>query len=320
MGKVNPVFEADARPEAASSRCLGHACDGSGPTVVITAGLHGNEPAGVFAASEVMHTLERVRPRLRGKVMAFRGNRLALERRERYLTRDLNRRWHDAHLDRLAAAPLEELRYEDREQRELYDVFTSIERQGRPVIFVDLHTTSGPSEPFVCVGATGRSRQLARALPVSAVVGLEQKLEGTLLSWCIARGHAALSFEAGQHDDPATLRRHVAAVFTLLVAARVLDPSDVPRGQPTLRETLGETSARPRVVEVRHRHVVAEGDDFEMVGRFESFEPIVAGQIVARDRRGPVLSPEAGLLLMPRYQAQGEDGFFVARELSPEGK
>jgi succinylglutamate desuccinylase len=52
-----------------------------------------------------------------------------------------------------------------------------------------------------------------------------------------------------------------------------------------------------------------------MASGLKSFDPIEAGQIVARDRRGPVRAPEAGLMLMPRYQAQGEDGFFVGREL-----
>ncbi len=35
--------------------------------------------------------------------------------------------------------------------------------------------------------------------------------------------------------------------------------------------------------------------------------------MVADDSSGPVRVPESGLLLMPLYQEQGEDGFFIAR-------
>jgi succinylglutamate desuccinylase len=41
------------------------------------------------------------------------------------------------------------------------------------------------------------------------------------------------------------------------------------------------------------------------------------GQPVADDARGPVLCPEHALMLMPRYQGLGGDGYFLARPVSP---
>ncbi|MEO1085677.1 MAG: aspartoacylase, partial [Acidobacteriota bacterium] len=35
------------------------------------------------------------------------------------------------------------------------------------------------------------------------------------------------------------------------------------------------------------------------------------------DRRGDILSPHDGLILMPLYQQQGEDGFFLVRPVKP---
>lgn len=287
-----------------------------GPTVVITGGLHGNEPAGVSAAKDVLERLDMLRDRLCGTVVAFSGNRAALERGARYIERDLNRGWSASELEELGDRPVTKLDTEDREQRELHDEFVMLEQTGDQLIFIDLHTTSGPTAPFVCAATAAESRRLASTLPVSAVVGLEKQLHGTMVSWCTARGHVALSFEAGQHTDPRARERHVAAIWSLLVATTTLEAKDVPEPE-AVNATLTAHSpvARSRVVEVRHRHVVRAGDDFEMVGRFESFDPIDAGQIVARDRRGPVRAPEAGLMLMPRYQPQGEDGFFVVREL-----
>jgi succinylglutamate desuccinylase len=50
---------------------------------------------------------------------------------------------------------------------------------------------------------------------------------------------------------------------------------------------------------------------------FTNFDPIRAGQLLAYDWRGPVQAPESGMVLMPRYQPLGDDGFFVARSVRP---
>jgi hypothetical protein len=39
--------------------------------------------------------------------------------------------------------------------------------------------------------------------------------------------------------------------------------------------------------------------------------------LLARDRHGDIRAPEAGLMLMPLYQSQGTDGFFLVREVRP---
>ncbi len=283
--------------------------------MVITGGLHGNEPAGVIAAEEVLRILARKADVLRGRVVAFCGNRVALARGLRYVARDLNRGWQSSELDGLHARAPDAMSEEDREQAELHAEIIALERPERPLLFLDLHTTSGPTEPFLCFADTPDNRAVASALPVNVVLGLERTLHGSLLSWAEARGHGGVSFEAGQHLDPAAARRHSAAIWLFLLACGALDAQQVPDEAEHVA-VLTRSSARSKVVEVRHRHVVEEGDDFEMLDGFVGFDPIEAGQIVARDRHGPVRSPETGLMLMPRYQGKGEDGFFVAREVA----
>lgn len=268
------------------------------------------------AARAALADLDAVRGAVRGKVLAFSGNRPALALGVRFVSRDLNRGWHEPELDRLRRLPRGELVSEDAEQRELHDAFMRLERESSRLVFLDLHTTSGPTEPFVCFSDTPQNRALACALPVNVVLGLERTIDASMLSWASARGHVGLSFEAGQHDDPDAPLRHVRAIWMLLVAEGVVDAAVVP---DTVSEAVAPSrgmSSGTRVVEVTHRHVVERGDDFEMLEGFHGFDPIEAGQIVARDRRGPVRAPESGLMLMPRYQREGEDGFFLAREVA----
>lgn len=282
---------------------------------MITGGLHGNEPAGMLAARSVLAELAPIQSTLSGSVVAFSGNRCALARGVRFVSRDLNRGWRGSELDRLRSTSREDLAFEDGEQRDLYDALLRLEHEASRLVFLDLHTTSGRTEPFVCFSDTPDNRALACALPVNVVLGLEKAVDATMLSWASSRGHLGLSFEAGQHADPSAPERHVSAVWLLLVALGVVDPARVPDKIVT-RSLERLTSGGSRVVEIVHRHVVQPGDDFEMLAGFEGFDAIEAGEIVARDRSGPVRAPESGLMVMPRYQGQGEDGFFIAREVA----
>lgn len=289
-----------------------------GPTVVILGGLHGNEPAGLYAAVRVLAHLHERRWALRGEVMVLAGNRAALAVSRRFVDRDLNRGWTDAALEATRALPDDERSSEDHEQIDLADRFEQIaaEASGR-VTFLDLHTTSGAAPPFTCISDTLSNRRAALALPVPIILGLEEVVDGSLVGWLADRGHTALSIEGGRNDDPASVDRHVSAIWLALVAAGALKARDVPDHAAHVARLRVAMSGLPRVVEVRHRHAITPADGFVMARGWESFAPVGAGEIVAVDRRGPVCAPEAGRMLMPLYQAEGDDGFFLVREVNP---
>ena len=50
---------------------------------------------------------------------------------------------------------------------------------------------------------------------------------------------------------------------------------------------------------------------------FVNFQQVERGQLLATDRGGEIRARENGYLFMPLYQAQGEDGFFLVREVKP---
>jgi len=290
----------------------------AGPSVVIVGGLHGNEPAGIMAGRQVAAELRERGIPLRGRVVFLSGNRQASAAGLRFVRRDLDRGWTEANLKRLCALPARALGDEDQEQRELADGIYEIERtrRGRLVV-IDLHTSSGQSAPFVCFGDTLLNRRLARSLPVTAILGLEEVVDGAMAGYWTDRGHTGIAVEVGQHRDPLAVERHVAAIWLLLVATGNVRPGDVPE-LAQQRARLAQASAGcPAVVEVRHRHVLSPGDGFEMAPGFASFMPVTRGQVLAQDLSGPIRAAESGLLLRPRYQGQGDDGFFIVREVRP---
>jgi len=296
-------------------RVLGRFSTGRpGPTVVVSAGLHGNEPAGVLAAQRVLGQLEKTRLPLRGELLALAGNLAALEVGRRYLVQDLNRCWIDAAVRVLEA---QDEATDDAEQREQRELLRTLRGLGdRRIVLLDLHTTSGDSPPFTLMSDTLRNRRIAFALPIPVILGLEEEVDGTLLEYMTEQGHTVAVVESGQHEDPRAADFHEAVIWCGLVAAGALDAGDVPDYE-RLRERLAwACRGLPRVVEVTHRHALDGDEAFRMRPGFLGFQPVRKGDLLAHDRTGDVRAPKTGLLLMPLYQTQGDEGFFIVRPVN----
>lgn len=301
-------------PDGRPPRILGEVGpQGPGPTLLVVSGLHGNEPAGVEASARILDALGSRATELRGRIHFLVGNREALRRGTRYVARDLNRAWTSRQVERLASITGNGA--EDVEQLEILGELDRILAEARgPVYALDLHTTSGPGGIFTTVGDTLENRALAQALPVPIVLGLEELVDGTLHDYLASRGLITLAFESGQHDEVEAVGRAEAAIWILMAATGLLPEALVPE-LPRARARLARAGRPlPRVVELRYRHPVGEGDLFRMHPGFRSFQEVTRGEPVAEDRRGAVVAPESGRLLMPLYQPLGEDGFFVVRE------
>jgi len=289
----------------------------AGPLVICIGGIHGNEPAGALALQRVLRRLHEAAPPFKGELVAFAGNLGALNGGTRYLSRDLNRMWTPERLDLLkdqaCGAPTES---EEQEQRELSAViWSALPRKRGDVIFLDLHTTSSEGAPFAVISDTLINRHLAMRLGVPVILGLEENLDGTILNYINEFGYAAVGFEAGQHQAPSSVENHEAAIWLTLVEAGCLPPEDAPDLLALRRKLTQASSGLPPVLELRYRHAIQETDEFVMEPGYTNFQRVQKGQALAKDRRGEVRSPESGLLFMPLYQRQGEDGFFLVREV-----
>ncbi len=307
--------------------CAGAPAEGAGgdTLLLVVAGLHGSEPGGVHAVRRVLDAVAAEDLPLAGTLVALAGNVAALERAERYHRRDLNRLWTEEELAFVSAAPEADL--PDRDARELRELFVAIEawleRGWRKVVLLDLHSTSAQGSPFTIMADTLQNRVVGFALPAPVILGLEESLEGTLLSYFSERGHTAICVEGGQNDRPETVDHHEAAIWGALVASGMLPEAHL--AAPGRRERMEQferaTHGRPRVVEIRHRESVPEDGEFVMRPGFLNFDRVVRGQALAvvapfdGDDPRDVAAPTRGLLLMPRYQGQGDDAFFIGREV-----
>jgi succinylglutamate desuccinylase len=301
-------------------REIGHAGGHTpGPLLVCIAAQHGNEPSGILALDRVFRQIEARCLSLRGELVGLAGNLSAVKAGERFLSKDLNRLWTSERIERIdAGAPGAETG-EDREQRELLAAIRKFLR-GAPshgAIVFDLHSASAPTAPFLILGDTLRNREFARRFPVPVVLGLEEKLDGTLGEYATGLGHISLAFEAGQHADPRSVDMAESAIWLMLVLSEALPAADVP-DLGAHRARLSRAGAGiPKILEILARHEIAPGDEFRMRPGFRNFDRIRKGEILATDRHGEVRSPGHLRIFLPLYQNLGSEGFFLARPVNP---
>lgn len=297
-----------------------------GPTLILIGGLHGNEPAGVTAAADVVGALASDTLRI-GRVAAYRGNLMALASAgepigagRRYLDIDLNRAFTPDRLASVRAAPDAE---RTAESRELLELSAAIEREVRsargPVYLLDLHTFSSPGPAFIHTEDSLVQRDFARAIAVPLILGFEEELTGVMIHWASKElGVIGAIFEAGVHHDGATVAIHRAAIAITLDRLGVARADDISPDDPHAIVSAAAGGRDGHVYDIRHRHAVGE-HRFEMHEGMVGFSPVRAGRTpIATEADRPVHSPVSGRLFMPNRQEEirdGDDGFFVVHRV-----
>lgn len=286
-----------------------------GPTLIVVAGIHGNEHAGVVAAARVAGELRA--EDVRGELVLLRGNVGALSLRRRYQAKDLNRVWTDERVVALRRTPERDRDPEDREQLELLTAIEDAMARARgDVYLVDLHTTSAAGIPFALFGDTRRQRRFGLSFPLPLILGLEEQLDGVLSAFFSTRGCVAIAIEGGQHDDPASIANLEACLRIALVASGVIERARSPRFAAALELLESRRGALPPVMEVTRRHAITPEDGFRMAPGFANLDRAERGRVLARDRRGEIRAKEDGMVILPLYQGLGSDGFFWGRAVS----
>ena len=264
----------------------------TGPHVVITALVHGNELCGAWA---LLRLLERkIRP-CRGRLSLAFVNLAAFDafdpgnpKASRYVDEDLNRVWSPATLD----GP--------RRSRELERA-----REVRPLIeradfLLDIHSMQSAASPLLLTGVTNKGRRLAAAMGFpGCIVADAGHRNGARIRDFGAFGdpdspRTAVLVECGQHWVKRSVGVAIASCRQFLAALEVVEPK--------LLDRLGRAPAlKPqRVVEVTEAVTVAAGR-FRFTREYRGLEVIPeAGTVIAYDGTLPIRTPyDQCVLIMP---------------------
>ena len=297
----------------------------TGPRLIVTGAVHGNETAGTRSIELALGEIER------GEVSIVRGtvtfvpvaNPLAYAKGQRFGDRNLNRR----------LLPSESPRdNEDRIANVLCPLLASHD------VLLDLHSFRSPGQPFALRGPADNSGALepfahaAQEARLCAHLGVRRVVDGWMEAYAagVARrrqlhltpdavnedpaygvgtteymrsvGGFAVTLECGQHEDPAgpEVARH--AIRQTLALLGIADLPLAPPAGPFECLTL-ET--------VIDRH--AQGDRFARA--WSSFDPLAEGDLIALRADGAeVRAPWAGYIVFPDHSAlPGHEWFYLAR-------
>nr|WP_290427063.1 succinylglutamate desuccinylase/aspartoacylase family protein [Algoriphagus limi] len=288
-----------------------------GPQLIFFGGIHGNEPSGVYALKNIIQKIRDEKIPLKGKITAIAGNLWALKRKERFQKKDLNRLWTKKNVEALDHGHFTPSNEDEEQFVELHDLIQEIiAHQSGPLYFFDLHTTSSQSIPFIPVNDSLINRNFANLFPVPLILGIEEYIEGPVLSYINDLGYVSFGFEAGQHKDPISVYNHEIFIQLALAFSGACSEADMNVNQHL--EFWGKKyGPYEHFYEIIFRFHVNQKIPFQMMPGFESFRGVKKGEKLAVYGNEDIFAHKNTQIFMPLYQSKGEDGFFLIRK-TPE--
>ncbi|WP_299533597.1 succinylglutamate desuccinylase/aspartoacylase family protein [Ulvibacterium sp.] len=298
-------------------RIIGH-IEGKekGPTLLFFGGIHGNEHSGVLALEHVFQKLIEGSYPIKGNLFGIRGNIPALLEEKRYIEKDLNRMWIKSKILEIQQKPKSERTIEEKELLKVLAIVSDIlTTKEAPFYFVDLHTTSSKTLPFITINDALINRKFSRLFPVPIILGIEEYLEGPLLSYINEKGYVSLGFESGQHNELEAIKNSISFLWLSLVFSGALDKQAAPDFKEHFRQLQKSAQNNTDFYEVIHRHAIRREDGFHMQQGFRSFEEVSKGTLLAKEGERELRAIKDAIIFMPLYQEQGEEGFFLIRRI-----
>ena len=286
-----------------------------GPTLIFLGGIHGNEPTGVIALQRIIEELEKKPFKFRGNLYAIAGNRKALAAGTRFNSQDLNRLWTGKELIDLLDGDFDPKNEDQKEQLEIQKTLDRIliDEDG-PFYFFDLHTTSCETVPFTTVNDARLNRKFAQEFPVPMILGIEEYLEGPLLSYINELGFVAFGFEGGQHYDDRAIENHMSFIYLAMGLSGMADKADI-NFEKHYKALASNTKKDKDIYEIIHLYGIEDHADFNMKPGYINFQEVINGEHLGYHNGKVVMAPRRGKIFMPLYQGQGNDGYFLIRRV-----
>ena len=169
---------------------------------------------------------------------------------------DLNRVWRNKDIENLRNESSANL-LETREQKDIFLIIQELLKEPGPFYFLDMHTTSASSVPFITISDSLNNRRFSANFPIPVVLGIEEYLDGPLLTFINEYGHIALGFEGGAHHDESSIVNCEAFIWKALVRSKCVDASNVPNFK-YYQNVFRDLCCEYKFFEIKYRYQVSE--------------------------------------------------------------
>ncbi|WP_107037796.1 M14 family metallopeptidase [Brumimicrobium mesophilum] len=293
------------------SRIIGEYTNGKdGPLLFISAGVHGNEPSGVLALQKVFEELNISKPKINGAVVGVLGNIKALEKKVRFIDEDLNRTWTKENITKQITDSSEKV-----EMFQIIELLKNYPLESyEKRYFLDCHTTSSDSLPYISVQNVNDNYQWAEHFPTHIIRGFSDIVYGCIDHYLSRTGLTGFVFEGGQHESKSAIMNHEGMIWLALKNACSLEFDEL-SNFPKAIDHLNQFKPQQKTFEILYRHGLKDEDNFAMLKGYTNFQKLKKGEILALQNGKEIISEWDDYIFMPFYQSQGNDGFFIIREV-----
>ncbi|WP_025822850.1 succinylglutamate desuccinylase/aspartoacylase family protein [Shewanella marina] len=280
----------------------------AGPLLIITAAVHGNELVGLKAIDHFNLIADQLP--FKGRVVTIHGNPLATSLGERFIDQDFNRAFTAENLQRdainhelIAAQQLQQL------------VLNLLDEQadGSAKHLLDIHSMSADGTPFMSFVADKPPQQIIAQTPIPVIEGIIDSLQGCLAKWFAPMLTSSHIVECGQHQAESTFDF---GFHTLIYHMYLLDMlDDCEQVQQAFSYLSAHTQPYSYLkTHICYRQAVTTEQIFEMEPGFVNFQQVNAGQLLARLSGQALVAPFDGRVILPCYQRQCEEGYFISQD------
>ncbi len=281
------------------------------PTLLFFCCIHGNEKAGYEALNDFLRHISKYKAYINANVYGIFGNQEAFVQGHRFIDKDLNRIWTKSHIK--ASSRNQKVT----EYHELIDIYkhlySILSRSKGRVYGIDLHTTSGPTKPFIVMNDALNNRAFVRNLGYPVIFNVETFIEGSLLNLLNDLGHVSMAFEGGEHYSKDSVKELKIFCYKILFHSGAMSSEKLKRIGISEKYFISRPA---KYFEMVFRQDLKPTDEFEMTGNYFNFQKLKKGERIAVLNGKSILSPRGYQIFMPLYQKKGEDGFFYVKYMS----
>jgi predicted deacylase len=273
----------------------------AGLHLVVTGGVHGNEPCGVLAVQRILQEIEQ-------GIITIEHGKVSFVPVCNPRARAQNIRQTERNLNRMMFPKSDPKAYEDHLDNVLCPLFDTAD------VLLDLHSCHSQSPPFIFLGPqTQENAEYARVLGVShyvhgfaealgdATADIDPKFAMGTTEYTRAQGGMALTLECGSHRDDTAPEVGYQAILRVL---RYLGLAQV--DQALIRE---QQNTEQHCIRMTQAFIKEEEGQFAK--ELQNFTTVQAGEILATYESGKsIIAPADGYIILPKeHETVGEEWF-----------
>ena len=197
--------------------------------------------------------------------------------------------------------------------KEFIDKIISLKKK-KNITIIDLHNTSSPNGVFSIVNNI-KEKKIAEYLKTPIIHNLFNKVKGSFAQYYSNQNISTIVFEGGSIGDPASINNHEVSIWKMLEKRDFIESRFIPKRVQKNNTNMNNFSQNKQgYYFVKYIHKINDKNEFLMNPNMQNFEKITKNQIIASNRNGPIKSPYDGFLLMPLYQKEGKEGFYIIQK------